>query len=109
MNQAGLLAFLALGAASMAWAGHVFGTIRENAQPLRGANVLLRCAADTITGTTDQEGMYRLYSKAAGPCSLEVEHRGRRAVGPVYSYDRPTAYDFDLVSDGKGGFGLRKR
>lgn len=109
MNRRGLLAILAIGATSVALAGHVFGTIRENNQPLSGARVTLRCAAETAPGTTDKEGTYRLYSKSAGPCTLEIEHHGRRATGTLYSYDRPTAYDFDLVKDGKGGYELRKR
>lgn len=110
MNRARELLLAAIVTASAAWAGHVYGTIREGNQPLREAKVTLRCGNEQpAAATTDQEGTYRLFSKAAGSCTLEMEHQGRRAVGSLYSYDRPTAYDFDLVQDGKGGWELRRR
>lgn len=109
MNLPEKLVLVVFTTASMAFAGHVYGTIRENNQPLQGANLVLRCGSESPATKTDQEGTYRLLSKGAGPCTLEMDHGGRRASGSLYSYDRPTAYDFDLVKDGKGGWELRRR
>jgi len=105
-----VIAWTMLGSAttSIAMAGHVYGKIRENNQPVQGAGVTLRCGSETPTGSTDQEGVYRLFSRVTGACTLEVNVRGRRATGPLYSYDRPTAYDFDLV-DENGRWILRRR
>ena len=104
------MALALIATASTAFAGHVYGTLRENNQPLRDARVSLRCRNEvTPPGTTDHEGTYRLYSKVAGACTLEMHHQGRSAAASLYSYDRPTAYDFDLVKDGKGGWELRRR
>ena len=109
MSRAGRLVVVSITAVSTGMAGHVYGTIRENNQALREASVVLRCGDESTPGTTDHEGMYRIYSKAAGPCTLELRHQGRRAAGSLYSYDRPTAYDFELMKDGKGGWELRRK
>lgn len=92
----------------VARAGHLYGRILENGQPVRAAAVLLRCGNDSPSGATDQEGVYRLFAKSTGACTLEVNAGGRRAVGSLYSYDKPTAYDFDLVNEG-GRWVLRRR
>ncbi|MBL8173070.1 MAG: hypothetical protein JNK48_00285 [Bryobacterales bacterium] len=91
---------LGWGSVEVASAGHVFGRILENGQPVRGAGVILRCGGERPGGTTDNEGTYRLFAKTTGSCTLEVNVGGRVATGPLYSYDKPTAYDFDLVREG---------
>lgn len=103
-------AWLLLGwlSAEMARAGHVYGRILEGGRPVRGAGVVLRCGGETPAGTTDAEGVYRLFAKTTGACTLEVNAGGRRAVGQLYSYDKPTAYDFELVQAG-GRWILRRR
>lgn len=105
-----MLAWLIIGwvFVERARAGHLYGRILENGQPVRGAGVILRCGGESPGGTTDPEGVYRLFAKTAGACTLEVNAGGRRAVGQLYSYDKPTAYDFDLVQDG-GRWILRRR
>jgi hypothetical protein len=108
MKQVVAWAMLGSAATSIAMAGHVYGKIRENNQPVQGAGVTLRCGGEAPTGRTDPEGVYRLFSKITGACTLEVNAGGRRAIGGLYSYDRPTAYDFDLVNE-NGRWVLRKR
>ena len=70
---------------SLTWAGQVYGTIFHNGQPLPNVAVTLRCSGEESTGNTDGAGVYRVYVKASAS---------------VYSYDRPTSYDFDLVDQG---------
>jgi hypothetical protein len=94
-----LYALLMLSLASTAAAGQLYGSIFFNGQPLRGVPVKLSCPGETKDGNTDAEGMYRLFARATGGCSLGVvEPNGRNASASVYSYDRPTAYNFDLVN-----------
>jgi len=101
---------LLLATASIAMAGHIYGTIRENNQPVRRALVVLTCGAERAPDArTDDEGVYRVFAKSTGNCQLVLEPGGRNAHGPLYSYDRPTAYDFDLIKDGGGRWILRKR
>jgi len=102
------LGILLVAAASIAMAGHVYGTIRENNQPIRGVEVVLICGGERSSAKTDGEGVYRLFAKATGNCQLVLDPAGRNAAGPLYSYDRPTAYDFDLVRE-NGRWALRKR
>jgi hypothetical protein len=90
-------ALVGLFAASVAMAGHVYGTIRHNNQPYRNAEVSISCGAETVPGRTNQEGVYRMFVRSTGSCQLVLEPNSRRAPGSLYSYDRPTAYDFDLV------------
>jgi len=100
MRTAFHCALVGLFATSVAMAGHVYGTIRFNNQPFRNAEVSISCGAETVPGRTDQEGVYRMFVRSTGACQLVLEPRGRRAPGSLYSYDRPTAYDFDLVQQG---------
>jgi len=108
MNRILAWALMSCVSVEMAYAGHVYGRILENGRPVNGAGVILRCGGESPGGTTDAEGTYRLFSKTAGSCTLEVNAGGRRAVGQLYSYDKPTAYDFDLVQEG-GRWTLRRR
>ena len=82
------------------WAGQVYGTIFHNGQPLPNVAVTLRCSGEESTGNTDGAGVYRVYVKTTGSCTLVLEPAGRNASASVYSYDRPTSYDFDLVDQG---------
>lgn len=108
MRSAINCALVGLLAASVMIAGHVYGTIRFNNQPHRNAEVSISCGGETVPGRTDQEGVYRMFVRATGSCQLMLEPNGRRAMGSLYSYDRPTAYDFDLVQQ-DGRWMLRKR
>jgi hypothetical protein len=80
--------------------GQLYGSIFQNNRPLQGAPLALICGGESIGGTTDGDGVYRLFARANGGCTLVVEPDGRRATAAVYSYDRPTAYSFDLINRG---------
>jgi hypothetical protein len=100
MRNAALCLLLALGPSTRAMAGQVYGTIFHSNQPLPGVAVILRCPGEESDGRTDNAGVYRVFVKATGSCTLVLEPNGRNAAGSVYSYDRPTSYDFDLVDQG---------
>jgi len=89
-------------------AGNVYGTIREGNSPVRSAAVSIICGTESVPGRTDAEGVYRLFTKATGNCQFVVELPGRKLSVSMYSFDRPTAYDFDVVRDGTNWI-LRKR
>jgi len=59
-------------------------------------------------GTTDGDGAYRVVVPNTGACTITVVHEGKRAAATVHSYDKPTAYDFELVQ-GRGGWELHRR
>jgi hypothetical protein len=97
MRSATLCLFLFLGLPSPARAGQVYGTIFHDNQPLAGVEVKLLCPGQQANGSTDNAGTYRLFVKVNGSCVIVLEPNGRNAAGQVYSYDRPTSYDFDLI------------
>ena len=81
-------ALVQLFAASVAMAGHVYGTIRQGNHPVGNVEVSISCGAETVPGRTDQQGVYRLFVRATGSCQLVLEPNGRRAPG---SRRRPIA------------------
>lgn len=96
LAPAGLFVFLS----STAVAGHIYGTLRQGGKPLpAGQKVELLQCGDVKPAQTDHNGAYRLFVKATGKCQLVVTFNGRYT-GEVFSYPQPTAYDFDLPSDG---------
>ena len=99
--------FLGFTLAPMMVAGNVYGTIREANRPLSGVPVFMTCGKERVPGKTDGEGVYRVFARATGACQLVVDLPGRRISAPVYSFDRPTAYNFDVVRDGSNWI-LRK-
>ena len=99
--------FLGFTLARLAAAGNVYGTLREGNKPRSGASVVMTCGKERVPGKTDTEGVYRVFARATGACQLLVDLPGRRMSAPVYSFDRPTAYNFDVVRDGNNWI-LRK-
>jgi hypothetical protein len=81
-------------------AGNIYGTIREGNRPLQGASVSIACGGERLGAQTDPDGVYHVFARSTGPCEFAVVHNGRRMNTSVYSYDRPTPYDFDVVQDG---------
>ena len=108
MQRVGQFIFLGLALAPMMVAGNVYGTIRESNRPLSGIPVVMTCGRERVPGKTDGEGVYRVFARATGACQLVVDLPNRRISAPVYSFDRPTAYNFDVVRDGNNWI-LRKR
>jgi hypothetical protein len=91
-------ALFTIGTCTVASAGQLYGTLRQNDQPVQSAPVSVTCGSERKGGQTDSEGVYRVLVSATGNCTLVLEPDGRRAQGTLYSYDRPTGYDFDVVN-----------
>lgn len=98
MNRVAACALLLIGLTTTAMAGQVYGTLFQDNRPVTGAPVRLTCGNEVANGATDSQGVYRVFVRVTGSCTLVLEPDGRRAEGPLYSYDRPTAYDFDVVN-----------
>jgi hypothetical protein len=90
-----LLLFLAFGLKAIA--GQVYGRIFHNDEPTPGMQLELQCSDESTSGQTDDEGVYRLFVRATGECMVVARVGDQRAEGRLYSYDRPTEYDFDLI------------
>jgi hypothetical protein len=90
--------------------GNVYGTIRENGQPAAGVSATLTCPKEPPSkpSVTEKDGIYRVFSRTTGAGQLTVVSGQRTMSVSVYSYDRPTAYDYDIVRSGNT-WSLRKR
>jgi hypothetical protein len=108
MKRAAACLLFVVMARSSALAGQVYGTIFQDNKPVRNTPAVLTCGTDSTSGSTDEEGVYRLFVRATGACTLVLDPNGRHASGSLYSYDRPTANDFDLIRT-QTGWALRKR
>jgi hypothetical protein len=110
MKRAAAYVLFLAGFSSTAIAGQVYGTIYQNNRPYTNAQVILSCPGGQTVGATDSAGVYRLFGKGTGVCTVAVNLQGSQAPGSLYSYDRPTGYDFDLVQqDGKWRLNPRRR
>jgi len=101
MRRVALCATLLVSFTSMAMAGEVHGRIfNGNNSPAAQVTVSLSCGGRPVPGTpkTDKDGNYRFFARESGSCTLSVSDQAT-ATASVYSYDRPTAYDFNY--DGK--------
>jgi len=97
MKRVALCAALLVSLTGMAVAGEVHGRIFDgNNSPVGQVAVSLSCGGRPVPGTpkTDKDGNYRFFARESGSCTLSVGDAEPKA---VYSYDRPTAYDFNYV------------
>lgn len=100
MRRIATLALIALAVASPAMAGHCYGTLFENGQTLRGAQLTLTCGSEVVTATSDGAGAYRMFAQTTGACTLQVAAAGWVASASLNSYDGPAPNDFNVVHQG---------
>ena len=80
-------------------AATIYGSIYQNNQPVRNAEIRFDCWRGTPV-RTDDRGSYRLTANHMGPCNFFIND----AAGVVIFYQDPTRYDFDI-----NGKQLRRR
>ena len=100
MRRAASLLLVALATSPLAQAGHCYGRLSANGQPIPNANLTLTCGSEVVRGTTDGAGIYRLFSATTGACTLQVDAGGWSATAPINSYDSPASNDFNVVRQG---------
>jgi hypothetical protein len=99
---------LFLAAPHLADAGHIYGTLRANNQPVANVSGQINCAGGDYGVRTDQRGSYSINIRQKGRCTLCISYGGQVATHDIYSYDNPVRYDFDLIRQG-AGYILRRR
>lgn len=76
-------------------AGQMYGSIVEAGRPVAGASIRVECAnAPGGTGVTAGDGTFRFNVVGEGRCTFILTQFGASAI--VFSYPRPTQYDFEL-------------
>jgi hypothetical protein len=100
MRRAASFLFVALAASPFAHAGHCYGRLSEGGNPVQGAQVTLTCGSEVVRGRTDGSGIYRVFAKTTGACTLQVDGSGWSATATLNSYDSPASNDFNVVRQG---------
>ena len=108
MRASFIIFVLILVAPHLADAGHVYGTLRANNQPVAHVSGQINCGSMSYGVRTDQHGSYSIYIPQKGRCTLCIPYGGQVATHDLYSYDNPVRYDFDLIRQG-AGYILRRR
>ncbi len=95
-----LLAVAAL--PSVAFAGEIYGTVKENGKPVaEGVGVSVACGDKSASATTDKAGSYRVFAAQEGKCTLTVKVGGESPSTVIHSYVDSARYN--LVLEKKGG------
>jgi hypothetical protein len=89
--------------ASYALAGEIYGTITDSGKPVAaGIKVEIATAANKYTGETDKTGDYHVFVSDKGKAALTVSYKDQKPFTSVFSYDKSTRYDWDIIIvDGK--------
>src|SRR5437870_3651397 len=88
-------AFIALGLPLSLQAGQMYGSIVEGGRAVAGASIRVECpGAPGGGGVTAGDGTFRFNVAGEGRCTFILTQYGASAI--VFSYPRPTQYDFEV-------------
>lgn len=89
--------------------GPLYGVILFNSQALRGAAISVDCpGAPPATGSTLDDGSYRVSVPRQGRCTFTVKNNTFQARAEVVSLQDAAQYNFVVVA-ANGGYELRRR
>lgn len=77
--------------------GPIFGTIFFKGQVLRGASVNISCPGGGGSGSTLDDGSYRIAVQVQGNCTLTVRSPAGAVNAPVVSSASAAQYNFAVV------------
>lgn len=95
----------------LAFGAQIYGNLRwNNASVGEGVAVKIQCPEGAYDGRTDAYGSYRVALRPSKKCDLSVYFANQWSNSfPVYPYDDPVRYDFDIVRQGNGSLNLVRR
>lgn len=87
--------------ATSAWAGEIYGTIKEGGRPVKKAAVDIKAANNNAySGSTDDFGNYRLIVAETGKCTITVMFNGAPVKGEIESYPTPVRFNWLVEKSG---------
>ena len=107
MKKALKTIMLALVLTSPAYAGQIYGSLKEDGRAVANATFEVSCPQGSIRGVTDGYGAYSI-NVGRGKCTFRLYHRNQQPSLEVFSSDSPLRYDFDVVNN-NGTLGLVRR
>ena len=106
----GLCLAVVLLAPAVLYAGQIYGTIVSDGQPVKGANIEIKCGTDAVvTGSTAGDGAYRISVPQEGQCTFVLPTFEGRPSATVFSSPNPASYNFELAKLADGKYELRRR
>lgn len=87
--------------------GEIFGDVRVGENYLADAPVQLTCGDESVKGSTDKSGSFRLAAKATGKCVFSVTYNKANLAVDVVLFAKPARYR--LVVETKDGTAILKR
>jgi len=107
-----LRAWLHLGALSLfalpALAGDVSGSITMDGKAVARTAVQISCGGAVSSGTTADDGSYRINVPQQGQCTLSVPNFAG-ASASIFSSPDPNQYHFEIVKQPNGSHELRRK
>jgi hypothetical protein len=94
---------------SPVFAGQIYGTLRESGRPVPNVKIDVICGGNTYSAVTDNGGLYRLFAKETGGCTIRAYYQNQIPQSSLDSYPNPAHYDFDLIRNANGQYELRRR
>jgi hypothetical protein len=94
------LAITFLVCSAAAYAGQVYGAIRDAAgKPMPGVAItIVSPTKATYEAKTGADGAYQVFVKETGKCEFQANLGGKApATANVFSYAEPTKYDFEAA------------
>ncbi|MGI8917353.1 MAG: hypothetical protein ACR2H6_02040 [Pyrinomonadaceae bacterium] len=107
MKKALKIIMLTLLLTAPAYAGQIYGSLKEAGRPVANATFEVFCPQGSFRGVTDGYGAYSI-NVGRGKCTFRLYYRNQQPSFDLYSYDSPLRYDFDVVN-GNGGLSLVRR
>jgi len=91
-------------------AGHIYGTIVADNQPVKDTDIEIKCGEDApLKGKTAADGAYRLTVPQQGQCTLTLPTYAGKPSATIFSTPNPALYNFTLVKNAEGKFELKRR
>ena len=107
---AGLCLAFALALAAVLSAGQVYGTIVADGQPVKDADIEIKCGEDApLQGKTAADGAYRINVPQQGQCSLTLPAYPGKPSAVIFSTPNPSLYNFAVEKDAEGKVVLKRR
>ncbi len=107
MKKALKIIMLTLVLTAPAYAGQIYGSLKEAGRPVANATFEVFCPQGSFRGVTDGYGAYSI-NVGRGKCTFRLHYRNQQPSFDLYSYDSPLRYDFDVVN-ANGGLSLVRR
>ncbi len=91
------LALVIAAVPTAAFAGEIYGTIKEQGKPVKeGVQVTVLCGDTSAAGQTDKNGAYRLFAAEEGKCTLTVKVGDEAPSVAIHSYADSAKYNLVL-------------